>query len=102
MAVTPVLIDGSGSGAQSGEWSEGNGLPSLMASGRTPPNQKRQIGIFSLVRPYSQKSSAPITGGRWTTFVSPSHAWNAVASRWVNWGSLNVAGVDASANLTSG
>ena len=55
MAVTPVLMVGSGTGANLFECSEGSGLPvrllSSTAAGATAPSRKRQIGMRSAVRP---------------------------------------------------
>src|SRR5260370_42493981 len=105
MAVTPVLMVGSGTGAQRGEWSEGRDLPvrsaSLRTAGSTPPPLNMQIGILSPVRPYSEKSSPPIGGSSFKTLAAPSHAREAVASFAANSGSLEVAGVDSSARVTS-
>src|SRR6185503_11656887 len=75
IAVTPVLIVGSGTGRYRLEWRAGSGLPvrslSTTRSGSTEPSQKMQMGILSAVRPYSLKSSPPITGLRETTLLSP-------------------------------
>jgi hypothetical protein len=52
MAVMPVLMVGSGTGAQSGECRDGRALPvewcSFIASALTPPTMNMQMGIFYL------------------------------------------------------
>src|SRR5437879_13792422 len=92
IAMTPVLIVGSGSGANWLECSEGRDLPvfslSASLSGFTAPSQNRQIGILSFVRPYSLKSSPPMTGFIGRTLVSPNQFLDTAASRRVNTGSV--------------
>src|SRR5436190_14638263 len=76
IAVTPVLIVGSGTGAQNGECNEGSGLSvrsaSLKISLSTPPTVNIQIGILGATRPNSEKSSPPMLGFFWMTLVSPN------------------------------
>ena len=96
--VTPLLMDGSGTGAQSGEWSEGSGLPVCLlawkASALTPPMVIIQIGTLGSVRPNSEKSSPPIEGFFCTRFVAPNQPLSALTSLSVSFGSLYREGVN--------
>ena len=50
MALTPVAIVGSASGAKRGECKLGKSLPLATLAGSTAPSQKMKLGIFSSVR----------------------------------------------------
>jgi hypothetical protein len=61
IACTPVLIAGSGAGANLLEWSDGKAAPFCRLSASLPdstvPNQNMQMGILGSTRPYCPKSS---------------------------------------------
>jgi hypothetical protein len=97
MAFTPVSILGSGTGLKNGECSDGRVTPFALApataSGACVPSQNRQSGTFSLVRPYSAKSSAPMMGSRVNTLAAPRVASKICRTSAHNSGWLYNAGV---------
>jgi len=104
MAVTPALMVGAGTGAQSGECSDGRGCPSAGFPG-SPPTDAANVHHTDRdsgsVRPNSEKSLAHRrlllhqVGLAEPTLSAP-------ISRSVNCGSLYSAGVNSSVTLTSG
>src|SRR5688572_2049478 len=99
MDVTHALSVGSGTGANVGEWLDGTGTPvrslSAIFAGSVAPTHHMQIGTRCGVRPNSEKSSPPVSGGCNLTRSAPNHSVNVALRRRVITGSLVVTGTDS-------
>src|SRR6185295_14302829 len=106
MEVTHALSVGAGTGAKVAEWLEGTGMPvsSLSASfsGSVAPTHHMQIGTRSDVRPNSEKSSPPVTGGIGFTRLAPNHPVKVPERRRVRARSLLRTETDSGVRVTTG
>ena len=103
MEVTHALSVGSGTGANVAEWFEGTGTPvrslSAILAGSVAPTHHMQIGTPKLLRPNSEKSSAPMIGSCTFTRSPPSHWVKVPARRRARMASLLVTGTASGVKL---
>src|SRR6266705_1683317 len=92
IAMIPVRIVGSGTGANLLECRVGNSFPACLYSaifaGSTAPMWKLTAGIEWSDRLYSEKSSPPITASTIFTFSFPKEFFQTATNRFVSSGLL--------------